>query len=90
MMDQAVFEAGLASAGYSQIETKALDPKPANTEHAHEYDIRGLVLDGIFIVRQDGQPTAYHAGEIFEVPAGRRHSEEIGPGGARILVGRKS
>ena len=50
-MDQAAFEAKLAAAGYTQIETKALDPRPANTEHAHDHDIRGLVLDGIFIVR---------------------------------------
>jgi quercetin dioxygenase-like cupin family protein len=88
-MDQAAFEAELVSAGYAQIETKALDPKPANTEHAHDYDIRGLVLDGVFIVRRDDQPTTYRAGEVFEVPAGRKHSEEIGPNGARILVGRK-
>jgi len=88
-MDQAAFESELVSAGYAQIETKALDPKPANTEHAHDYDIRGLVLDGVFIVRRDDQPTTYRAGEVFEVPAGRKHSEEIGPNGARILVGRK-
>ena len=54
-MDQAEFEAQLDSDGYTHIETKALDPRPSNTEHAHDYAIRGLVLDGIFIVRQNGQ-----------------------------------
>ena len=88
-MDQAAFEAGLRSDGYSQIDTKVLDPRPANTEHAHDYGIRGMVLDGIFIVREGDRSTTYRAGEIFDVPAGRTHSEEIGPDGARILVGRK-
>ena len=57
--------------------------------HAHEYDIKGLVLDGVFIVYQDGNPATYRAGEVFAVPAGKSHTEEIGPNGARIVVGRK-
>ena len=88
-MQQDAFEAGLRSDGYVEIETKALDPRPANEGHAHDYDIRGLVLDGIFIVKQDDQPVTYRAGDIFSVSGGRRHTEEIGPEGARILVGRK-
>ena len=88
-MHQNAFEAELRSAGYTQIETKSLDPTPTNTQHVHDYDIRGLVLDGIFIVRQDDQPVTYRTGEVFAVPAGRRHTEEIGPHGAHILVGRK-
>jgi quercetin dioxygenase-like cupin family protein len=88
-MEQAAFEAELKSDGYSHIEMKALDPRPSNTEHAHDYDIRGLVLDGIFIVSQNDQPITYRTGQIFAVPAGTTHSEEIGPNGARIIVGRK-
>ena len=88
-MQQNGFEAELKSGGYVEIETKALDPRPANNGHAHDYDIRGLVLDGVFIVKQDDEPVAYRAGEIFAVPAGKSHTEEIGPQGARILVGRK-
>jgi len=88
-MQQDVFEAELKSAGYVEIETKALDPRPANNGHVHYYDIRGLVLDGIFIVKQDEKPVTYRAGDVFAVAAGRSHTEEIGPQGARILVGRK-
>jgi quercetin dioxygenase-like cupin family protein len=88
-MQQDVFESELKSAGYVEIETKALDPRPVNHGHVHDYDIRGLVLDGIFIVNQDDKPVTYRAGEIFAVPAGRSHTEEIGQQGARILVGRK-
>ena len=88
-MKQDTFEAELRSAGYTGIETKALDPRPANDGHVHDYDIRGLVIDGIFIVTQDDKPVTYRAGEIFAVPAGKSHTEEIGPQGARVVVGRK-
>jgi len=88
-MQRHVFEAELQSAGYTEIESKSLDPRPANTGHAHDYDIKGLVLDGIFIVTQDKKPVTYRAGDVFAVPAGTSHTEEIGPSGARIVVGRK-
>jgi len=41
-MQQAAFEAELRSAGYTQIESKALEPKPTNIEHVHDYHIREL------------------------------------------------
>jgi quercetin dioxygenase-like cupin family protein len=88
-MHQNVFEVELRSGGYTQIEAKAIDPKPATVEHTHDYDVKGLVLEGLFIVCQDDQPVTYRSGDIFAVPAGKRHSEEVGPDGARILVGRK-
>jgi hypothetical protein len=40
-------------------------------------------------VKEDDRPTTYRAGEVFAVSAGRKHSEEIGLGGARVIVGRK-
>jgi hypothetical protein len=70
-MQQAAFEAELKSAGYTEIESKTLDPRPANAGHTYDYDIRGLVLSGIFIVNQGDAPVSYPAGEIFDVPAGR-------------------
>lgn len=88
-MQQAEFEAELKSAGFVEIESKALDPRPTNHGHTHDYDIRGLVLSGVFIVNQGEAPVTYRAGDIFFVPAGRGHTEEIGAEGARILVGRK-
>jgi quercetin dioxygenase-like cupin family protein len=88
-MNQQNFEAELTSSGYSQIEIKALNPRPANDAHAHDYDIRGLVLDGTFIVKQHDHAVTYRAGEVFAVPAGQKQSEEIGADGARVVVGRK-
>jgi quercetin dioxygenase-like cupin family protein len=88
-MNQATFEAELKSAGYVEIESKAIDPRPVNHGHTHDYDIRGLVLSGIFIVDQGEKPVTYRAGDIFNVPKGRSHTEEIGVEGAKIVVGRK-
>jgi quercetin dioxygenase-like cupin family protein len=79
----------LTDSGYGQIEAKTLDPRPVNTEHAHEYDIRGIVTHGTFIVWQDHKAASHRAGEVFAVPAGTRHAEEVGADGARVVVGRK-
>jgi quercetin dioxygenase-like cupin family protein len=88
-MQQAEFEAELKAKGFVEIEHKAIDPRPVNHGHTHDYDIRGLVLDGVFIVNQGDAPVTYRAGDIFFVPAGRSHTEEIGAPGAMIVVGRK-
>jgi quercetin dioxygenase-like cupin family protein len=88
-MQQAEFEAELKSQGYTEIESKSLDTRPVNHGHTHDYDIRGLVLSGVFIVNQGDAPVTYRASEIFDVPAGSSHTEEIGAEGANILVGRK-
>lgn len=60
-----------------------------NHGHTHDYDIRGLVPSGIFIVNQGEASVTYRAGDIFDVPAGSSHTEEIGAEGARIVMVRK-
>ena len=50
---------------------------------------RGPRRDGVFIVDQGEKPVTYRAGDIFFVPAGRSHTEEIGAPGAKIVVGPK-
>ena len=88
-MDHSAFEAELVRSGYTQIETKVIEPRPVNSAHAHEYGTKGLVLDGIIIVTEDTKPTRYLAGDVFTVAQGQSHTEEIGPQGAHIVVGRK-
>ncbi len=88
-MDTGTFETELRATGYTEIETKRYEPKPANGEHAHHFDVRGLVLEGAFIVIADGKPVTYRVGDTFAVANGRMHCEEIGPDGARVLIGRR-
>lgn len=88
-MEKDTFEAELNASGYDNIETKVLEPKLPNTAHAHDYDIYGLVTEGTFIIWLDNEPATFKAGQVFAVPAGKMHAEEVGQAGARILVGRK-
>lgn len=88
-MDHSSFEAELSRSGFTQIETKVIEPKPVNSAHTHDYVVRGLVLDGIFIVTEGDKPTTYLPGDIFQVAQGQPHTESFGPQGAKVLVGRK-
>lgn len=88
-MTEDAFKAELAASGFTEIETRTIDPRPANVAHGHDHDIRGLVLDGLFIVWCDGRPVSHQPGEMFSVAAGIAHAEEIGPAGARIVIGRR-
>ena len=88
-MDQRVFETELTVAGYTHIETKVIEPRPANSAHTHDYGIKGIVLDGIFIVAQGDRSTTYLPGDVFAVAQGQSHTEEIGSQGASVLLGRK-
>lgn len=88
-MDKDAFDSRLRADGYTEIEAKSVGPRPANDAHDHPFAVRGLVLAGAFTVIQDGETTTYRPGEVFMVAAGRVHSEEVGPEGAQILVGRK-
>ena len=88
-MNSTAFEASLKADGYSEIETVTYEPRPANGEHGHHFSVRGLVLAGQFIVAQSNQPVSYGPGDSFNVAEGVLHTEEIGPQGARVLIGRK-
>ena len=89
-MDGQDFAARLAADGFTEIETKTLVARPANDDHTHDGTVRGMVLEGEFIVTCGSEPPRhYRPGEVFEVAAGVPHTEEIGTAGARIVMGRK-
>ncbi len=88
-MNKQEFETRLKEDGYVEIEAKFLPPRPVNDEHGHPFAVRGLVLSGAFTVTQHNLTKTYRPGEVFSVAAGLDHSEEIGPDGAEVVVGRK-
>ena len=88
-MYTAAFEAGLKADGYTDVERKRYEPRPANGEHGHHFSVRGLILDGAFIVTKEGVECTYRPGEVFEVPEGLMHFEEIPPDGVELIIGRK-
>ena len=88
-IDIDAFRAGLARDGFSGPEDRSLPSAPRGGTHTHPFEVRGLMLDGAFTVTVDGVATTYRAGEVFTMAPGCAHAEEVGPEGARYLVGRK-
>ena len=88
-MDATAFETRLKADGYAEIERKRYEPRPANAEHGHHFSVRGLILDGAFVVTCGGAERTYRPGEVFEVAAGDMHFEEVPASGVELLVGRK-
>ena len=88
-MNETEFETRLKADGYTEIETQTYEPRPGKGRHRHLFAIRGLVLSGSFIVKQEGDPVTHGPGQTFAVAEGELHDEWIGPEGARVLVGRK-
>jgi quercetin dioxygenase-like cupin family protein len=88
-MTKTEFEAALKADGSVEIDTKTLPPHPANGERGHHYDVRGIVLNGVFTVIQNDKPLHYHPGDVFFVANGVLHCEEIDQAGAEICVGKR-
>jgi len=56
--------------------------------HAHDFDVRIMVLSGEFTVTKDGKPEKFTAGDHCEVPEGCQHTTKVGPEGVAYLVGK--
>ncbi|HUB15434.1 MAG TPA: cupin domain-containing protein [Acetobacteraceae bacterium] len=57
-------------------------------QHAHDFDVRIMVLSGEFTVTRDNVPQTYHAGDHCELPAGCQHTTKVGPEGVAYMVGK--
>ena len=88
-MDANAFEAALKAEGFTEIETKSMDARPANASHRHPFDARALVLEGEMRVTCDGEVHTCRAGDSFTLLANREHTEQYGPDGARFIIGRR-
>src|SRR4029077_4437698 len=89
-MDAKAFEAGLTRDGYQRIETKELPRDYRAASHAHDFDVRALVLAGEITLTWNGGSRSVAAGEEFTMYAGCAHAEAVGPDGVRYLVGRRT
>jgi quercetin dioxygenase-like cupin family protein len=87
-MDIKAFETELERDGYRQIEMKSFPPghRPG---HAHDFDVRGLVLDGEITLDDGEGRQTYRTGEMFAMPAHIAHTEDVGPKGVRFIYGRR-
>jgi uncharacterized cupin superfamily protein len=88
-MDESEFKAALLKEGFNDIDVRTIAANVHNKAHAHEFDVRALMLAGELTLSAQGKPTTYRTGEIFTLTAGCEHVEQFGPQGATYLVGRK-
>ena len=87
-MDTGSFKEELARDGFDEIDISWSAGK-TTPEHAHDYDVRALVLEGEITLTVAGKADRFDAGQVFTMPRGCPHSEYIGPDGVRVLVGRR-
>jgi quercetin dioxygenase-like cupin family protein len=88
-MDRAAFEAGLARDGFENAGVKEMPPHCHNDAHAHDFEVRALVLEGDIRLTYNGQTKHCRPGDLVEMAAGCEHIEDVGPDGLKFLVGRK-
>ena len=81
------FESDLRREGFDVIHG---GQKPCFAEelHAHDFDVRIMVLGGEISVARDGNCVTFKAGENCEIPEGCQHTTQVGPEGVAYVVGK--
>ncbi len=86
-MTRDAFESDLRREGFDVVH----GGQPAgSTEdlHAHDFDLRIMVLGGKTTVTRDNKAQTFQAGDHCEIPAGCQHTTEVGPEGVAYLAGK--
>ena len=58
--------------------------------HAHDFDVRIMVLSGETTVTRDNKAETFRAGQHCEIAAGCQHTTQVGPEGVAYIVGKAS
>ena len=56
--------------------------------HAHDFDVRIMVLGGEITVTRDNKAETFQAGDHCEIPARCQHTTKVGPEGVAYIVGK--
>ena len=88
-MDASKFEIELRNDGFGEIVKGEMKHNETRNVHAHDYQVRGLVLDGQIVLTCDGEERGFGLGEVFTMDAGREHAERAGSAGLRFIAGRR-
>ena len=81
------FEADLRREGFEVIHG-GQKADFAEDLHAHDFDVRIMVLSGETTVTRDNMSETFRAGQHCEIPAGCMHTTKVGPEGVAYLVGK--
>ncbi len=88
-MDKDASRAACLADGYTDIETKSIDPNVFIDTHSHPFDVRALVLAGNLTLNCSGELSEFKAGDLLELGRDIPHTEQYGPQGYTILLGRR-
>jgi quercetin dioxygenase-like cupin family protein len=56
--------------------------------HAHDFDVRIMVLGGEITVTRDGRSETFRPGDHCEIPADCQHTTKVGAEGVAHTVGK--
>ena len=88
-MDASSFETELRNDGFGEIVNGEMKPNEVRKVHAHDYEVRGLVLEGGIVLTCDNEERSFGVGEVFTMEAGREHAERASSAGLRFVAGRR-
>jgi quercetin dioxygenase-like cupin family protein len=85
-VDIAEFESGLQQEGYSIVRGE-FRPDPEARPHAHDFDVRFIVLEGAITIVKGNDRHTYGCGDVCFVPAGTTHEEHVEADAMRYIAG---
>ena len=88
-MTRSEFESQVRREGSEVLEGE-IKPHVHRELHAHDFDARLFVLDGIVTLDYGHERVTYRAGDCCNVPAGTLHAEHTETDGVRYVFGRRT
>ena len=88
-MTEDEFRQELKAEGYGEPEILSAGPGPLKELHTHDQTQKVLVLSGDFIMITDEGFRTYTEGDCYVNVAGTLHTEQFGPNGCTVLMGKK-
>ena len=89
MVDERRLAADLQREGFSHTYVWADGPNTRYPEHTHADETAHIILSGEMTLTLNGESHIFRAGERCDVPAGAKHSAQMGPLGCRYLIGER-
>jgi quercetin dioxygenase-like cupin family protein len=81
------FESDLRREGFEVVHG-GQKPDYSEDPHAHDFDVRIMVLSGEITLIRDNKPNTFRAGDHCEIPAGCMHGAQVGPEGVAYIAGK--